>query len=47
MVPFFFGILFTSLIQGMPIDANGDMMATFTDYINPLSVVGAIALTLL
>lgn len=28
-------------------DANGDVMATFTDYINPLSVVGGVALTLL
>lgn len=47
MIPFLFGILFTSLIQGVPMDANGDVMATFTDYINPLSVVGGVALTLL
>lgn len=47
MVPFFFGILFISLVQGMPLDANGNMSATFTDYINLFSVVGGVALTLL
>ncbi|AYW46020.1 cytochrome d ubiquinol oxidase subunit II [Tetragenococcus koreensis] len=47
IVPFFFGILFISMIQGMPMDSNGDMMAQFTDYINLFSVVGGIALTLL
>ncbi|MDN6639494.1 MAG: cytochrome d ubiquinol oxidase subunit II [Tetragenococcus sp.] len=47
IVPFFFGILFISMIQGMPIDGNGDMTAGFTDYINVFSVVGGIALSLL
>ncbi|GAA3016046.1 cytochrome d ubiquinol oxidase subunit II [Tetragenococcus solitarius] len=47
LVPFFFGILFTSMIQGMPIDSNGDMTARFTDYINLFSLVGGVALTLL
>ncbi|WP_311408166.1 cytochrome d ubiquinol oxidase subunit II [Liquorilactobacillus uvarum] len=47
IVPFFFGILFISMIQGMPIDAKGNMTAGFTDYINLFSVVGGIALTLL
>ncbi|KFN89224.1 cytochrome d ubiquinol oxidase subunit II [Tetragenococcus muriaticus] len=47
MVPFFFGILFISMIQGMPMDSNGDMTAGFTDYINLFSVVGGVALTLL
>ncbi|AYW47752.1 cytochrome d ubiquinol oxidase subunit II [Tetragenococcus osmophilus] len=47
IVPFFFGILFISMIQGMPMDSNGDMTAGFTDYINLFSVVGGIALTLL
>lgn len=47
LVPFFFGILFISMIQGMPIDANGNMNATFTDYINVFSLVGGVALTLL
>ena len=26
LVPFFFGILFISLVQGMPLDANGNSM---------------------
>jgi len=47
IVPFFFGILFISLIQGMPLDAHGNMTATFTDYVNLFSVVGGVALALL
>ncbi len=47
IVPFFFGLLFISLVQGMPIDADGNMKATFTDYVNVFSVVGGVALTLL
>ncbi|MDR2465407.1 MAG: cytochrome d ubiquinol oxidase subunit II [Streptococcaceae bacterium] len=47
IVPFTFGLVFTSLIQGMPIDANGDIRATFFDYVNLLSVVGGVAVTLL
>ncbi|MGX7245986.1 cytochrome d ubiquinol oxidase subunit II [Enterococcus quebecensis] len=47
IVPFFFGILFISLVQGMPLDADGNMTASFTDYINVFSVVGGVALTLL
>ncbi|MGK0552393.1 cytochrome d ubiquinol oxidase subunit II [Enterococcus faecalis] len=47
IVPFFFGILFISLIQGMPLDAHGNMTATFIDYVNLFSVVGGVALALL
>ena len=47
IVPFFFGLLFISLVHGMPIDADGNMTATFTDYVNVFSVVGGVALTLL
>lgn len=47
IVPFFFGILFINLVQGMPLDINGNMAAGFTDYINLFSVVGGVALTLL
>lgn len=47
IVPFFFGVLFISLVQGMPMDADANITATFTDYINPFSVVGGVALTLL
>lgn len=46
-VPFFLGVMFISMIEGMPIDANGNMSAHFTDYFNWFSVVGGIALTLL
>lgn len=45
--PFFFGILFISMIEGMPIDAAGNMHAGFFNYINLFSVVGGVALTLL
>lgn len=47
IVPFFFGVVFISMIQGMPLDAKGNMSASFTDYINWFSVVGGVAVTLL
>lgn len=47
IVPFFFGVMFVSMIQGMPIDAKGNMHASFFDYFNWLSVVGGVALVLL
>ncbi|MCH4168798.1 MAG: cytochrome d ubiquinol oxidase subunit II [Streptococcaceae bacterium] len=47
IVPFFFGLLFTSMVHGMPIDANGNMNAGFGDYFNLFSLVGGVALTLL
>ena len=47
VVPFFLGIMFVSMIHGMPIDANGNFHAGFFDYFNWLSVVGGIALLLL
>ena len=45
--PFFFGIMFISMIKGMPIDANGNIYGHFFDYINWFSLVGGVALTLL
>lgn len=47
MAPFFLGVMFISMIKGMPIDANGNMSAQFFDYFNWFSIVGGIALTLL
>lgn len=47
MVPFFFGLMFVSVIQGMPIDAKGNLSAQFGDYINLFSVVGGVAVLLL
>ena len=35
------------MIKGMPIDAQGNMHATFFDYFNWFSLVGGVALTLL
>ncbi|MCW0952618.1 cytochrome d ubiquinol oxidase subunit II [Weissella ceti] len=47
IVPFFFGVMFVDVVQGMPIDANGDLMAGFTDYINVFSLIGGVALSLI
>lgn len=47
IVPFGFGILFISMVQGMPLDANGNMTPGFFDVVNLFSVVGGVALTLL
>lgn len=47
IAPFFLGVMFISMIKGMPINANGDMTAHFFDYFNWFSIVGGVALTLL
>jgi len=47
IVPFFFGVMFVDVVQGMPINANGDLSAGFFDYINVFSVIGGVALALL
>ncbi|MEH6944338.1 cytochrome d ubiquinol oxidase subunit II [Bacillus sp. JJ722] len=47
LAPFLLGVLFTSLLRGMPIDENMTMWATFTDYVNIYSIVGGIAVVLL
>ena len=47
LVPFLFGVMFISMIKGMPIDAAGNIHAHFFDYFNWFSVVGGIALALL
>lgn len=47
IAPFFLGVMFISMIKGMPLDAQGNMHASFFDYFNWFSVVGGIALTLL
>ncbi|WP_076461161.1 cytochrome d ubiquinol oxidase subunit II [Limosilactobacillus caccae] len=47
MVPFLLGIMFVSMIHGMPIDAKGNFDAGFFDYFNWISIVGGIALLLL
>lgn len=45
--PFILGVLFTSLVQGMPIDENMILWGSFTDYVNMYSVVGGVAVVLL
>lgn len=47
IAPFLLGMMFTSLIQGLPIDKNGDIFAGFLDNVNLLSIVGGVAVTLL
>lgn len=47
MATFLLGVMFISMIKGMPIDARGNISATFFDYFNWFSIVGGIALTLL
>lgn len=47
IVPFFFGLMFVSMIQGIPMDADGNVSAHFSDYVNVFSVVGGIAVSLL
>jgi len=46
-IPFLFGVLFADVVQGMPLDAAGDMTAGFFDYFNVFSIISGIALALL
>ncbi|WP_339006964.1 cytochrome d ubiquinol oxidase subunit II [Lactococcus formosensis] len=46
-IPFLFGLMFTSMIQGVPMDARGNIYASFTTYVNPLSLVGGVAVALM
>lgn len=46
-IPFLFGLMFTSMIQGVPMDARGDIYASFTTYVNPSSLVGGVAVALM
>lgn len=41
--PFFLGMMLTSLIQGVPMDSDGNVWVSFFDVFNWLSVVGGIA----
>ncbi|QIL46017.1 cytochrome d ubiquinol oxidase subunit II [Vagococcus coleopterorum] len=46
VAPFLFGLMFTSLVRGMPMDADKNIFASFGDYVNIFSIVGGIAVTL-
>ncbi|HEY2421947.1 MAG TPA: cytochrome d ubiquinol oxidase subunit II [Neobacillus sp.] len=45
--PFLLGVLFTSLLKGMPIHKDMNMTAGFTDFINIYSLWGGLTVTLL
>lgn len=45
--PFLLGVLFTSMLKGMPIDKDMNMAAGFTDFINIYSLWGGLTVTLL
>ncbi|MEH7097218.1 cytochrome d ubiquinol oxidase subunit II [Neobacillus vireti] len=45
--PFLLGVLFTSMLKGMPIDKDMNMSAGFIDFINIYSLWGGLTVTLL
>lgn len=45
--PFLFGVLFASILRGMPIDQHMNLSAGFTDFVNLYTVAGGTAVTLL
>jgi len=47
MPPFLFGMMFTSMVAGMPLDAGNNIVAGLWDYVTPFSVVGGVAVTLI
>lgn len=47
LAPFLLGVLFTSLVRGMPIDETMTLYGRFSDYVNVYSIVGGVAVVLL
>ncbi|PIC71310.1 cytochrome d ubiquinol oxidase subunit II [Sporosarcina sp. P16b] len=45
--PFLFGVFFTSLIRGLPIDGDMNMYAAFTDFVNVYTMIGGVTFVLL
>lgn len=45
--PFVLGMIFTAMVSGMPMDAKGNIYASFGDYVTPFSLVGGVAVLLL
>lgn len=45
--PFLLGVLFTSMLKGMPVDADMNMHAGFFDFVNVYTVVGGLAFVLI
>jgi cytochrome d ubiquinol oxidase subunit II len=47
LCPFLWGVVFSTLVYGLPIDKNMNMHATFTSIVNPYTVLGGLLITLL
>ena len=47
VAPFLLGVLFTSLVRGMPIDGSMTLYGGFSDFVNVYSLVGGLAVVLL
>lgn len=47
IAPFTLGMVFTSFIQGIPLDGQGNATMHFFNYVNWLSIVGGVAVALL
>lgn len=47
LAPFLWGVVFSSLVHGLPIDRKMNMHGVFTSYVNGYTVLGGIAVTLL
>ncbi|MCI1893179.1 MAG: cytochrome d ubiquinol oxidase subunit II [Lactobacillus sp.] len=45
--PFFLGMIFTAIIQPLPIDQAGNVFATFGNQVNLLTIVGGVAVVLM
>ena len=45
--PFLLGMIFTAMVSGMPMDAKGNIYASFGNYVTPFSLVGGVAVLLL
>ena len=44
-IPFLLGMLFTDMIQPLPIDAGGNIFVSFYNVVNPLSILGGLCIT--
>ncbi|KRO16932.1 cytochrome d ubiquinol oxidase subunit II [Lacticaseibacillus saniviri] len=47
MAPFILGMIFTAIIQPLPIDKAGNVFPTLYDQLNPLTIVGGVAVVLM
>ncbi|MEN1988932.1 MULTISPECIES: cytochrome d ubiquinol oxidase subunit II [Paenibacillus] len=47
LLPFLFGVVFATLMKGLPIDGDMQLRAGFLDIVNPYTVVGGLAVTML